>query len=107
MTQEGRVLTFSYDYQAGRTFEVISRLQTSTTVRLLTLDDEETIPEISQPDEYTGHVIRPESAADGALEPTTLLFIRGGSISPGESATFGTDVSMFSSDLNLLSTTVE
>ncbi|WP_049924398.1 hypothetical protein [Halopiger djelfimassiliensis] len=109
MTQEiddGRILVFSYDYEAGSQFEVISHLETSTTVRLLQTVDGETVPEISQPDEYVGHVVRYESA-NGALEPTTLLFIREGRISSGETASIGEDASMFSSDLNLLATTVE
>lgn len=104
--EEGRVLVFSYDYEAESNFDVVAQLETSTTVRILQTVDEETVPEISQPDDYTGHIIRYESD-DGPLAPTTLLFVRGGSISAGESATLGGDASMFSSQLNLLTTSVE
>lgn len=108
MTQDtnGRTLVFSYDYKPGSEFETIAHLQPGTTIRLLRTVDGETVSEISQPDEYTGHVIRYESSG-GALEPTTVLFVREGRISTGESASLDTDASMFSSRLNLLATAVE
>lgn len=104
--QEGRILVFTYDYEAGSSFDVVTELETSTTVSILQTVEGETVPEISQPDEYTGHVVRYETD-DGPLAPTTLLFIREGRIPAGESGTLGEDASMFSSQLNLISTTVE
>lgn len=104
--EEGRILVFSHDFEAGAEFDVISQLETSTTVRILQTVDEETVPEISQPDEYTGHVIR-YNGDDPPLAPTTLLFVRAGSMSADDSATLGDEASMFSSQLNLLETTIE
>lgn len=104
--QEGQALVFSYDYKAGSTFDVISQLETGTTVRLLQTAEGESVPEISQPDEYNGYVIR-EQTQNGPLAPTTVLFVRGQTFSSGDTATLGEDASMFSSQLNLLSTTLE
>lgn len=103
--QEGRVLVFSYDYQAEGEFDVVSELETSTTVRILQTAEEETIPEISQPDDYTGYVIRYDTGS-GASTPTTLLFLRDETLSADDSGTLGEDASMFSSELNLLATTL-
>ncbi|SEW26915.1 hypothetical protein [Natrinema salifodinae] len=104
--EEGRVLAFTYDYEAEESFDVVAQLETSTTVNILQTADEETVPEISQPDEYTGHIIRYQ-VDDGPEGPTTLLFVRDGSIDSGESATLGEDATMFSTRLNLIATTLE
>ncbi|NUB90186.1 hypothetical protein HTZ84_17075 [Haloterrigena sp. SYSU A558-1] len=102
---DGQILVFTYDYEAGEDFEVISQLETSTTVQILQTADGEAVPEISQPDEYVGHVVRYQ-VDGGPVSPTTLMFIRGGTISSGESATLGEEATMFSPTLNLLSTDV-
>ncbi|ADB58975.1 hypothetical protein Htur_0074 [Haloterrigena turkmenica DSM 5511] len=102
----GQILVFTYDYEAGEDFEVLSQLETSTTVQILQTAEEETVPEISQPDEYVGHVVRYQ-VDGGPVSPTTLVFIRNGSISTGETGTLGEEATMFSPTLNLLSTDVE
>ncbi|RKD97307.1 hypothetical protein [Halopiger aswanensis] len=103
---DGQVLVFTYDYEAGESFDVVSQLETSTTVRILQTADEETVPEISQPDEYNGHVVRYQ-ADDGPQGPTVLLFTRDQTFESGESGSLGEDAQMFSSRLNLISTSLE
>ncbi|WP_408960382.1 hypothetical protein [Natrinema sp. 74] len=104
--QEERVLLFTYDYEAGSTFDVISTLEAETTVRLLQPTDGETVPEIPQPDEYNGYVVRNQTG-NGPLEPTTVLFVRERNLSDGDSETLSDEASMFSSRLNLFSTSLE
>ncbi|WP_254762034.1 hypothetical protein [Natrinema marinum] len=108
MAQErvARVLLFTYDYEAGATFDVISQLEAGTTVALLRTTDGETVPEIPQPDEYTGYVVRNRSD-NGPLEPTTVLFVRDRTFSADDSETLSEDASMFSSRLNLFETSLE
>ncbi|WP_254764860.1 hypothetical protein [Natrinema marinum] len=103
---DGQVLVFTYNYEAGESFDVVSQLETSTTVSILQTADGETVPEISQPDEYTGHVVR-YSTDDGPQAPSVLLFTRDQSYSSGDSATLGEDAQMFSTQLNLISTSIE
>ncbi len=107
MVQDGeeRVLLFTYDYEAGATFDVVSQLEQGTSVRLLQTTEGETVPEIPQPDEYNGYVVRNQSDS-GPLEPTTVLFVRGQTLSVDDSETLSEDASMFSSRLNLFSTSL-
>ncbi|QLG47565.1 calcium-binding protein [Natrinema halophilum] len=96
-------LVFSYDYFPGSDFTVVSPLQQSTTVDVLQVDGE-TVDEITQPDEYDGHVIRYDDGGENA-GVTTFLFTQDG-LSSGDSGTMGQDAQMFSSDLNLLETSI-
>ncbi|APX97684.1 hypothetical protein [Natronorubrum daqingense] len=104
--QEDRALVFTYDYESGESFDVVAQLETSTTVDILQTGDGETVPEISQPDDYTGHVIRYNNG-EGATAPTTLLFLSDQSLSADDSGSLGEDATMFSSRLNLLATTID
>jgi hypothetical protein len=104
--REERVLLFTYDYEAGATFDVISQLEAETTVALLQTTAGETVPEIPQPDEYNGYVVRNRSDS-GPLEPTTVLFVRGRTFSTDDSETLSEAASMFSSRLNLFATSLE
>lgn len=106
MVQEESALVFSHDYEAGADFDVISALETSTTVNILQTADGETVPEISQPDDYNGYIIR-YNGGDPPLSPTTLLFVSGVSLSDDDSGTLGDSASMFSTQLNLMETTLE
>ncbi|WP_198668094.1 twin-arginine translocation signal domain-containing protein, partial [Saliphagus sp. LR7] len=99
--EDGNALVFSYDYHPGQSFDVVAQLEQSTTVNVLQVDDE-TVSEISQPDDYTGHVIRYN--LDGSAGITAFLFSQDVSLSSGDSGTLGEDASMFSPELNLLST---
>lgn len=103
---DGQVLVFTYDYEAGEDFDVVSQLETGTTVSILETAEGETVPEISQPDEYTGHVVR-YAADNGPQGPTVLLFTRDQSFSSGDSGTLGEDAQIFSTRLNLISTSLE
>jgi hypothetical protein len=106
---QGRnVLVYTYDYYPNVQFRVIQQLEQSTTVRLLKVRGN-TVPEISQPDDYVGYVIRYliGDNDDGGLI-TTFLFIRGGNgLSEGSVRRLSGDASVFSSRLNLLSTSME
>ena len=103
MTQTDRVLFYSYDFHPGTDFEVAAQLETSTTVRMLQTIDEETVPEISQTDEYTGNLVR---YTVGEARAPAFLFTRGRSLSAGDSGTVGTVGSMFSFQLNLMETAI-
>lgn len=103
---DGQVLLYTYSYEAGESFDVVSQLETQTTVRLLQTTEGETVSEISQPDEYNGYVIRYQ-VDDGPQAPTIFLFVRNQTFSEGDSGTLGEDASMFSSALNLISTSLE
>ncbi|QLK27875.2 calcium-binding protein [Natrinema zhouii] len=98
--QEDQVAVFASDLYPGADFDVLAQLQASTTVDVLQLDDE-TVPEISQPDEWNGHIIRYDIGQESGI--TTFLFARGGSLSSGDSGTIGEDASVLSPDLNLMS----
>ncbi|WP_255168061.1 hypothetical protein [Natrononativus amylolyticus] len=102
---DGRGLVFSYDFHPGQDFDVVAQLEASTTVNVLQLEDE-TVPEISQPDDYTGHVIRYDTDGENA-GVTTFLFSQDVSLSSDDSGSFGEDATMFSSQLNLLSVDIE
>ncbi|SEQ34658.1 hypothetical protein SAMN04489841_1514 [Natrinema salaciae] len=101
--QEDRIAVFATDLYPGADFDVIAQLQESTTVEILQLDGE-TVPEISQPDEWTGHIIRYDIGQESGI--TTFLFVRGAGLSAGDSGMLGEDASVLSSDLNLMTTSV-
>ncbi|RKD97306.1 hypothetical protein ATJ93_0291 [Halopiger aswanensis] len=101
--QEDQIAVFATDLYPGADFDVIAQLQESTTVEILQLDGE-TVSEISQPDEWTGHIIRYDIGQESGI--TTFLFVRGAGLSAGDSGTLGEEASVLSSDLNLMSTSV-
>jgi hypothetical protein len=102
----GNVLVYTYNYEAGESFDVVSELETSTTVRALRTAEEESVPEISQPDEYNGYVIRYQ-VDDGPEGPTVLMFSRDATFDRGDTGTLGEDAAIFSTQLNLLETPLE
>ena len=85
-------------------FEVVSRLEAGTTVDML-WTEEETVAELSRPDEWTGHVIRYNTGGDGGI--MTLLYTRNQRLRAGDSGTIGTDASVLSADLGLLRVSLE
>ena len=103
--QQERVAAFSFRFYPGASFDVVAQLEQSTTVEVLQ-EEGQTVPEISQPDEWTGHIIRYDTGREGP-GITAFLFIRGRSLNPGDSGTLATEASMLSSRLNLLSTSLE
>ncbi|WP_226006335.1 calcium-binding protein [Natrinema salinisoli] len=101
--QENEVAVFASGFFPGAEFTVLDELQTSTTVEVLQLEGE-TVDEISQPDEWTGHIIRYEIGSESGI--TTFMFVRGGSLSAGDSGTIASDASVLSPDLNLINTSL-
>ncbi|UHQ96149.1 calcium-binding protein [Natrinema halophilum] len=102
--QDEQGLVFSYDYFPGAEFTVVARLEQTATVNVLEVDGE-LVDEISQPDDWNGHVIRYETRG-GAAGVTTFLFLRDAVLSSGDTGSTSGDASMFSSELNLLSTSL-
>ncbi|UHQ96148.1 calcium-binding protein [Natrinema halophilum] len=103
--EDEEVLVYSYSYWPDTNFEVLSRLQQSTTVDLLEVDGE-MVDVISQPDNWNGHVIRYDRGTETA-GLTTFLFLRDGTFDEGDTETLSEAASMFSSRLNLLSTSLD
>jgi hypothetical protein len=101
--QENEVAVFATGFFPGAEFTVLDELQTTTTVDVLQLEGE-TVDEISQPDEWNGHIIRYDIGAESGI--TTFLFVRGGSLSAGDSGTIASDASVLSPDLNLIETSL-
>lgn len=97
---DGRTLVYSYDYYPNQDFDVLAQLETGTTVSMLETAEGETVSEISQPDDYTGHVVRYDM--DGFAGLTGFVFLRDESLESGDSSSLGTEASMFSPELNLL-----
>ncbi|WP_254529700.1 calcium-binding protein [Natrinema gelatinilyticum] len=95
-------LVFAYDYFPGESFEVISTLEQSTTVDVLRVGDQ-TVPEISQPDEWSGYIIRYDDGDGDSAGITTFLFTRSDDLSEDDSAEIGEDAQIYSTQLNLLS----
>ncbi|SEH17689.1 hypothetical protein SAMN04487967_3340 [Natronorubrum sediminis] len=102
--ESDRVAVFANNYYPGADFSVIAVLETSTTVNILQ-DDDETVDEISQPDEWGGHIIRYDIGEEAGI--TTFLFADGQQLSAGDTGTISEDASMLSPDLNLLSTSLD
>jgi len=102
--QTAQGLVFAYDYWPLTPFLVINQLQTSTTVDILNGIDDEGIPEISQPDEFNGYVVNYRMTEEGPGLYTTVF--TEGSLQRDERYQFEEDASMFSTDLNLLESTL-
>ncbi|WP_247000886.1 calcium-binding protein [Halosolutus gelatinilyticus] len=94
---------FADNYYPGANFDVVAQLEASTTVNTLQIDGE-TVDEISQPDEWNGYIIRYDIGAQSGI--TTFMFVRSATLSEGDSGTAGEDASVLSSELNLLTTSL-
>ncbi|RBI58358.1 hypothetical protein DMJ13_27110 [halophilic archaeon] len=97
------VLTYFDDYQPGQTVQVVEQLPANITVTLLQLPNGNTVPEIGQPDDYNGYVVRPATGQGNRSWGATYLFTRA-SITTGNRFQFGTTANVFSSQLSLIST---
>ncbi|WP_458185973.1 twin-arginine translocation signal domain-containing protein [Haladaptatus sp. NG-WS-4] len=105
--QGQNVLVYTYDYHPGVQFRVVNALEQSTTVRLLQRPGGGNVPEISQPDDYNAYLIRYQLGGGGGQgQITTIVFGRDLSLSQGDTRRFSGDASIFSSTLNLLSTSL-
>ncbi|WP_266080382.1 twin-arginine translocation signal domain-containing protein [Haladaptatus caseinilyticus] len=98
------VLVYTYAYHPNVPFRITNALEASTVVRLLRRPGGGDVAEISQPDEYSGWVIRYDLGGPNAAL-TALMFARDANFSRGERYRFSGDATIFSSELNLLSTT--
>ncbi|WP_440009608.1 hypothetical protein [Halomicrococcus sp. SG-WS-1] len=101
-----QVLVYTYNYYPNVAFDVIQQLQASTTVNVLRRPSGRTVPEISQPDDYNGYVINYRLGGQGGQSAgiTTLLFTRD-ALQTNARYRLSGNAQVFSSDLNLLSTT--
>lgn len=91
------------DYRPGLTVRVIERLPAPIVVRLLRLPNDETVPVLTRPDEYTGYVVRSESGSD-LVHSTTNVFTRD-SLEDDARYAFESDSQVFSTRLNLFRAT--
>jgi len=104
--QEGEeALVFAYDYWPQTPFLVLNQLQTGTTVDILNGIDDEGIPEISQPDDFNGYVVNYRMQQDGP-GLYTMIFTES-SLQQDEQYQFAGNAQMFSTELNLLETTIQ
>ncbi|WP_306054328.1 hypothetical protein [Natronococcus wangiae] len=97
------VLVSLTDYRPGLAIRVIDRLPAPIVVQILRLPNDETVPVLTQPDEYTGYVVRSEFG-DEQVHSTMLVFTRG-ALETDASYEFGTDTQVFSTRLNLFRVT--
>jgi len=104
--QEGEeALVFSDKYWPQTPFVVINQLQTSTTVDILNGIDDEGVAEISQPDDFNGYVVNYRMTEDGPGMYTTIF--TESSLQRDEQYQFSGNAQMFSTELNVLETTIE
>ena len=105
--QSRNVLVYTYDYHPNVEFRVTHSLEKATTVRLLERPGGGTVPEISQPDNYNGYIIRYLlGGGSGQGQISSFIFLQGGALSQGTTHRFSGNASIFSSELNLLSTSI-
>ncbi|MFC4249608.1 calcium-binding protein [Natribaculum luteum] len=100
----GEALVFPHHYIPEQDLDVLSQFEQGNTVNVLELDGE-TVPEISQPDEYNGYVVRYDIGEETA-GATGFLFLRNESLDDGDTVTLSADATMFSSELNILSVSI-
>ncbi|QLK25237.1 hypothetical protein HYG81_14210 [Natrinema zhouii] len=91
------------EYRPGMTGRVVNRLPAPIVVDLLRLPNGETVPVLTQPDEYSGYVIRSEFG-DEQVHSTAIVFTRE-SLESGARYAFESDAQVYSTRLYLLQTT--
>lgn len=99
-----QALVYAYEYHPATNFRIEDELQASTTIRLLRLPGGNTVPEISQPDDYNGYVIRYEMGNPRATI-STFLFTRR-NLQRNQRYRLSASAQVFSSELNILGATV-
>lgn len=92
------------EYRPGLTVRVVDRLPAPIVVQLLRLPNDETIPVLRRPDEYTGYVTRSGIRKD-LVHSTVIVFTRE-SLESDACYTFKADAQVFSTQLNLFRATV-
>ncbi|WP_225741221.1 twin-arginine translocation signal domain-containing protein [Halorussus halophilus] len=98
-----QALVYAYEYHPATNFRVEDELPAATTVRLLRLPGGNTVPEISQPDDYNGYVIRYEMGNPRAAI-STFLFTRR-NLQRDQRYRLSASAQVFSSELNVLGAT--
>ena len=98
---DSNALIYTDDYQPNGRFRVVGLLPADITVRLLRRPNGNTIPEISQPDDYNGYVVRARLGGNRAGD-STFLFTRR-ALQQGRGYRLSADPQVFSSELSLLS----
>lgn len=98
------VLVSMADYRPGMSFRIVSRLPAPITVELLRLPDGEFTPVLTQPDQYTGYVVR-STTGERRVDTTTNVFTEE-SLDPDVSYTFTTETQVFDTGLNLFESLV-
>lgn len=98
------VLVSIDEYRPGMTVRVVDRLPAPIVVDLLRLPNGETVPVLTQPDEYTGYVVRSEFGRS-RVRSTTIVFTRE-SLESGARYAFEADGQVYSTRLYLLQATV-
>ena len=97
-TWAGVALTPPQTFFPGSEFRITASLPASTTVAMLRTPAGRTVPVLSKPDEYYGAVVT--YANEGA--PIRGFAFTRRYLRPGLRFRFGSDVTFFSTDLNLL-----
>ncbi|SEQ34587.1 hypothetical protein [Natrinema salaciae] len=100
---ERSVLVPMNEYRPGMTVRVVDRIPAPTVVELLVLPNGETVPVLTQPDEYVGYVVRSELG--GAQVRSTMIVFTRESLESGACYAFEAGARMFSTQLSLLRTT--
>jgi len=95
-------IVFAYDYYPGVSFDVTTQLQQSTTVNILDGPEDEGIPEIDNPSDYNGYVVSYDLEGNSIY---AYMFTTS-NVQQDDTLTFGDDASYFSTDLNLVETSV-
>lgn len=102
LLDEETILLPVADYRPELVVRVVDQLPAPTTIRLLRLPNEETVPVLTRPDEYRGYVVR-SAVSDEQVERTTHAFVRAPrGLEPEAEYEFGIDAQMFSDELALL-----
>ncbi|WP_222919288.1 hypothetical protein [Natrinema sp. SYSU A 869] len=91
------------EYRPGMTARVVDRLPAPIVVELLALPNGETVPVLTEPDEYTGYVVRSEPS--GTQVWTTMIVFTRESLESGVCYAFEAGAQVFSTQLSLLRTT--
>lgn len=98
--QRAVALVFAYDYYPGASLTVVAPLQPDTTIDLLTGEDGEELPVLSQPDDYNGYVVYHRL---GNRPVYKYLFTRR-NLRRGQQYRVSNEAQVFSNELNLLET---
>ncbi|WP_458184926.1 twin-arginine translocation signal domain-containing protein [Haladaptatus sp. NG-WS-4] len=101
--QRDDVLVYTDDYIARTPFRIVSQLPQSITIQLLRLPNGNTVPEISQPDDYNGYAMRYSTGNQNVIGASYVFTT--GTLQEDTRYRFATEANVFNGRLNLLNTT--